>query len=144
MSKTNAFETDYNELIFQNTNVANIGDAGGLRGDIIAGNLYVALYVISPSEGSSGVECTYGSYARVSVARSGAGWTISGNNATNTSPISFPQCTSGSESAVAVAILSEVSSSTVIMYYGALDASLSISAGVTPAFIAGALDINES
>lgn len=38
MSKTNAFENALLELVFKNTNIANIGDATGLRGSSVAGS----------------------------------------------------------------------------------------------------------
>lgn len=42
MSKSNTFETELLTLLFNNTNIANIGDATGLRGSTTAGNFYVA------------------------------------------------------------------------------------------------------
>ncbi len=35
--------------MFQNTAIANIGDAGGLRGSVSAGNFYIALYTVTPA-----------------------------------------------------------------------------------------------
>lgn len=146
MSKTNAFETDWLELIFNNTAVANIGDAGGLRAAPTAGSLYIALYTESPTDSTNGTECAYGDYDRVAVTRaSGAGgWTVSGNTADNTSAIQFPQASSGSESAVAVGIHTQDYPATTLIYYGDLDSNLSISSGVQPEFSAGDLDITES
>jgi hypothetical protein len=37
-------------LIFNNTDWANIGDAGGLRGSATAGSLYLSLHTASPGE----------------------------------------------------------------------------------------------
>jgi len=144
MSKVNTFETDWLELVFNNTALANIGDSGGLRAASTAGSLYVALYTVSPTENTTGTECSYTSYDRVAVARSGAGWTVSGDTADNTSAIQFPQATGGSETAVAVGINAMDYPSDTLLYYGALDSNISISAGVQPEFQAGDLDVTES
>lgn len=64
-------------LLFKNTTWANIGDATGLVGSSTAGSLYVALHTADPSAGNQNTsEATYTSYARVAVARSGAGWSV--------------------------------------------------------------------
>ena len=42
----------------------------------------------------AGVEIT--GYARVAVARSGAGWTVSGNAVSNAAAVTFGACTAGS------------------------------------------------
>lgn len=85
MSKGNTFENDLLLLIFNNTDAALIGDATGLRGSSTAGSLYVSLHTGDPGEAGNQTtsECAYGSYARVAVARSGSGWTVSGNTVTN-------------------------------------------------------------
>ena len=142
MSKTNAFETSYSTLIFTNVNLAGIGDATGLLADAVAGNLYVALYTSDPTDAASGTECAYGSYARVAVARSGVGWTVSGNNTSNAATVQFITCTGGTEVATHVAIHASLFSGSML-YHGALDSSLNISTGVAPKFLAGELDINE-
>ena len=85
MSKSNTFENDILQLIFNNVDIADIGDAGGLQNSATAGSLYVALHTSDPGEAGNAAtnESAYTSYARVAVARSGAGWTVSGNSATN-------------------------------------------------------------
>lgn len=146
MPKTTTFAQDWLELIFQNTNLANLGDATGLRGDGTPGNLYIALFVTSPGEAGTGTECSYTDYARVSVARaSGAGgWTVTSNAIDNTSAIQFPLAGAGSsETATAVAICSQ-NSGTTYLYYGSLDSNISITPGVQPEFAAGDLDITEN
>jgi hypothetical protein len=140
-SITNAFETSLLGLIFNNTDVANIGDAAGLQNSATAGSLYVALYTTAPTDSTSGTECNYTGYARVAVARSAGGWTISGNNAANTAAVTFGLCTAGSNTALAFGILT-ASSAGDLLFWGDLSANLAISNGVTPEFAAGALDIN--
>jgi hypothetical protein len=145
MSKSNAWETALLQLVFNNDNAANIGDATGLRGSSTAGSLYVSLHTGDPGEAGNQTtnECAYTSYARVAVARSGSGWTISGNAVTNAALIQFPQCTGGSETATHFGIGTASSSTGVLLYKGALSASLAISSGIQPQFGAGDLDGSE-
>ncbi len=44
MSDSNTFENAQLLLIFNNTDITGIGDAGGLRGSASAGSLYLAAY----------------------------------------------------------------------------------------------------
>jgi hypothetical protein len=145
MSKGNTFENDLLLLIFNNTDAALIGDATGLRGSSTAGSLYVSLHTGDPGEAGNQTtnECAYTSYARVAVARSGAGWTVSGNAVTNAALVQFPQCTGGSETASHFAIGTASTSTGKILYKGALSASLAISSGIQPQFSAGEIDGTE-
>jgi hypothetical protein len=145
MSKSNAWETALLNLVFNNTDAANIGDATGLRGSSTAGSFYVSLHTGDPGEAGNQTtnECAYTSYARVAVARSGSGWTVSGNTVTNAALIQFPQCTGGSETATHFGIGTASSSTGVLLYKGALSASLAISSGIQPQFAAGDLDGTE-
>lgn len=145
MSKGNTWETELLQLVFNNTDAALIGDATGLRGSSTAGSLYVSLHTGDPGEAGNQTtnECAYTSYARVAVARSGAGWTVSGNAVTNAALVQFPQCTGGSETASHFAIGTASTSTGKILYKGALSASLAISSGIQPQFSAGEIDGTE-
>ena len=143
-SKKNSFETSVLEHIFNNTNIANIGDATGLRGSTVAGSFYVGLYTVAPSDSVAGTECNYTSYARVAVARSAGGWTISTNNCSNTAVVTFPTCTGGTNTAVAFAICKAGTKDVDdAIFWGDLTAQLAISNGITPEFAPAELDINE-
>lgn len=146
MSKSDAAETAFLSLVFLNTDWANIGDAAGLQNSATAGSLYVALHTADPGDAGTAAtsECAYGSYARQAVARSGAGWSVSGDTATNVALIQFPQCTSGSETITHVSITTAVSGTSAILWSGALSASLAVSSGIQPQFSAGSLDITEA
>lgn len=104
--------------------------------------LDVHLHTADPGEAgtSSTSECAYTSYALVQVNRNSGGWTVSGNQASNTALIQFPQCTGGSETATYVSITPRAS--TQILVSGALSSSLSISSGIQPQFAAGALVVS--
>jgi hypothetical protein len=124
-SKNNTWENSLLLLVFNNTDATGIGDAGGLRGSVTAGSLFVSLHTADPGE--AGVqntsEMTLGSYARIGVARSGAGWTVATNNASNTAVVRFPSSgsfTSGSETAKFFQIGVSSSGATAVLYTGHL------------------------
>lgn len=146
MSASNAFENDCLLLVFNNTNIANLGDATGVRGSTTAGSLFVALHTADPGEAGnqSTSEATYTGYARVGVARSGAGWTISGTaptQAANAAAVTFGACTAGSNTITFFSVGFVTSGATEILASGALTASLSVSAGITPFFAIGQLTV---
>lgn len=141
MSATNAFETALLSLVFENANAANIGDATGLRGSTTAGVFYISLHTADPGETGDQTtsEAAYTSYARVSVARSTAGWTVSGNSVSNDAAITFPACTGGSATCTHFGVGTDASGAGNLLLVGTLDASLAVSNGITPAFAIGAL-----
>jgi hypothetical protein len=145
MSKGNTFENDLLKLIFNNTDVADIGDASGLQNSATEGSLYVALHTSDPGEaGAQNTnEISYTGYGRVAVARNTGGWTVSNNEATNAGAINFGACSAGSGTATHFSVGTASSGTGKLLYSGALTASLAISAGITPSFAAGALDITE-
>lgn len=147
MSKGNTFENDLLLLIFNNTNCALVGDATGLRGSSTAGSLYVSLHTADVAEGGAQTanEATYTGYARIAVARSSAGWTVTANAVTNAATIGDAtwDCTAGSNTITHFAVGTDSSGAGKVLYKGALSASLAVSAGITPQFAAGELDITE-
>jgi hypothetical protein len=85
-------------------------------------------------------QATYTNYAGVDVAR-GAGWAAASGGATsNAATISFPQC------GVTGNTITHVSTGdgTNSWHYGALNASVAVSNGITGQFAAGALTITEA
>lgn len=78
-------------------------------------------------------------YARQAVARTSGGWDVAGLVADNAAAINFPACASGSATAAHAGLGFAVSGTGKLLYFGALTASLAISAGITPSFAAGAL-----
>ena len=144
-SKSNSFENSILLHIFNNSDVANIGDATGIRGSSTAGSLYVTLHTADPGEGGSCTtsEATYTSYARVAVARSGAGWTVSGNQASNAAVVQFAQATGGSNTITYFGICAASSGASLLLFSGALSGSLSVTTGVIPRFPIGNLAVTE-
>jgi hypothetical protein len=98
MSFSNTFENSLALLLFNNTNIANFGDATGIRGSTAAGSFYYALHTADPGEAGSAVtsEAAYTNYARVAVARSGSGFSVSGSATTPVANVDFPQSGAGS------------------------------------------------
>jgi hypothetical protein len=134
MSKGNTFENELLEHIFNNADIANIGDASGLLGSSADGNLYVSLHTSDPGEAGDQTtnECAYTSYARVAVSRAGAAWTVTANSVSPASEISFPAATGGSETATHFAVGTAASGSGKLLYSGTVTPNISISSGVTP------------
>jgi hypothetical protein len=97
-------------------------------------NLYVALHTADPtaSGNQSTNEVAYTSYARVAVARTSGGWTVSTNTVEPVAAISFPACTGGSTTATYFSIGVAASGATQFLYAGPITPSLAISTGVTP------------
>lgn len=146
MSASNAFESALLTLLFNNTTIANYGDATGIVGSGTAGSLYVALHTADPGEAGSQTtsEATYTGYARVAVARSGAGWTISGTaptQAANTAVVTFGMDVVGSETITHFSVGRDSSGAGQILASGALTASLAVSPGITPSFAIGQLTV---
>lgn len=144
MSATNVLENGLLSLLFENANYANVGDATGLRGSSTAGVFHISLHTANPNETGSQTtsEAAYTSYARVSVARASAQWTVASGTADNDNAITFPAATGGSESESHFGIGSDASGAGNLFIWGALSASLAVSSGITPSFAAGALDIS--
>ena len=146
MSMTNAAEQALLDLIFTNVDWANIGDAGGLQNSATAGSFYISLHTANPDETGDQTtnEVAYTSYARVAVARSGAGFTRTSSTVENAALVQFPQCTGGSATATHFGIGTASSAAGNLIFKGALTSSLAISNGIQPQFAAGALDVTES
>lgn len=127
-------------LIFNNVNWANVGDATGLRGSSTAGSLYVTLHTSDPSGGSQTTsEATYTGYARIPVARSGAGFTCSGEDVSNAAAVIFAVCTAGTETITHYAFGSASSGAGTLFASAPLDSSLAVYPTIQPRFDIGAM-----
>jgi hypothetical protein len=140
----NSAESDLLKLFFQNTAMANVGSAGGLQPSSSAGSLFVTLHTASP--GATGTQSTseaaYTNYARVGVARSSGGWTITGSSPTtaeNAAAVTFPQSGSGPETETSFAVGQETSGAGELYWFGALNANLVVNNLITPSFAINAL-----
>lgn len=138
MSLGDTFENDLLKLILQATAIANIADNAATSP---LTNLYISLHTADPGEAGTQQtsEATYTSYARVPVARTSGGWSVSANVGSNVATVAFPACTGGTNT-ITYAVIGTASSGTgKILVSGALSASLAVSNGITPQFTAGQL-----
>ena len=144
MSATNAFETALLNLYFLNTDHAAVGDTAGLQNSLVAGSFYVSLHTADPGEAGTQTtsETAYTNYARVAVARTGAGWTIAAGNASNTAAVAFAACGVTGAVLTHFGIGSDLTTAGNLFFKGALTSSLTVSSGITPSFAIGELDVN--
>ena len=131
MSKTNSLENSLLLLLFNATAIANVADNAASSP---LANLYVSLHTGDPGETGDQTtnECAYTSYARVAVARSGSGWTVTNNSVSPAANIDFPAATGGTETATHFGVGSASSGAGVLYYKGTVTPNISISSGVTP------------
>lgn len=136
MSKSNAYETDLLGLLFNRTAIANVADDAASSP---LTNLYLALHSSDPGEAGDQTtnEVAYTSYARVAVARSGSGFTVSGNSVVLAANQDFPACTGSTATATHFSIGSLASGAGKIFYSGTVTPNISISTGVTPRLTTG-------
>lgn len=135
MSKTNTFENDLLLLVFNNTGIALIGDATGLRGSTTAGSLYVSCHTADPGETGTQTtsEAAYTGYARVGVARSGAGWTVTGNSVSPAANIDFGECTASAGSPLThFGVGTDSTGTGKLLYKGTLTPNITMAVGVIP------------
>lgn len=126
MSKPNTFENQLLLHIFQNAAIALIGDASGLQPSATAGSLYVSLHTADPGEAGDQTsnETAYTNYARVAVARTSGGWTVSSNQVSNTAAINFAQCGATGADITHWGIGTASSSTGKLLYKGPLGSAL--------------------
>jgi hypothetical protein len=139
MSKSNTHETQYLQLMFNNTAMTLVGDAAGILSSAAAGSLYFSLHTADPGEAGDQTtsEVGYTSYARVAVARSAGGFTVSGNAVSLVANVTFPAGTGGSGTATNWGLGTSVSGTGKLLYKGAISPSIVCGAGVTPQLTAG-------
>jgi hypothetical protein len=143
MSMTNAAEAALLDLVFLNTDWANIGDIAGLQNSAAAGSFHISLHTADPGEAGSQTtnEASYTGYARVAVNRTAGGWTRSTSTISNTALVQFAQCTAGSSTVTHFGIGTDSTGAGNLVFKGSLTASLSISAGIQPQFAAAQLTV---
>lgn len=131
MAKGATFDNDLLKLIFNATAIANIADNAGTSP---LTNLYVSLHTADPtsSGNQTSSEATYTSYARVAVARTSGGWTVSSNSVSPAATISFPACTGGTNTITNFSIGTASSGTGKILYTGTVTPNISVASGVTP------------
>ena len=129
-AKGTTFDNDWLKLIFNATAIANIADDASSSPFTI---LYVSLHTASPAGTSQTTnEAAYTSYARVAVARTTGGWTVTSNSVSPVATISFPACTGGTETETHFGVGTAISGAGKLLYYGTVTPNIAVSNGVTP------------
>ncbi len=129
--KSSALAADLLGLIFNAAGITGIADNAAIAP---ATNLYVSFHTGDPGEtgNQNTSECAYSGYARVGVARSGAGWAVTANVVSPAADVVFPRATAGSEVITHFSIGTDPSGAGKILYYGTVTPNISIFPGVRP------------
>jgi len=136
MSKSNFLEDAILNLIFRAVAIANIADNAAASP---LTNLYWALHTADPGEAGtqSTSETTYGSYARVAVARTAGGMSASSGGSTSPAAnVTFAQASSPALPTVSsithFSIGVASAGATNILYSGTVTPNINVSTGVQP------------
>lgn len=135
MSKGNTFENDLLKLIFNATAIANLADNAATSP---LTSLYVSLHTGDPGEAGDQTtsECNYTSYARVAVARTTGGFTVTNNSVSPVANIDFANPTNATnlpQTATHFGIGTASSGAGKLLYKGTVTPNIVISnTGVTP------------
>lgn len=131
MSKSNTFENDWLLLIFNATAIANLADNAAASP---LTNLAVALHTADPGEAGtqSTSEAAYTGYARVSVARTSGGWTVTANSVSPVATIGFAAGTGGSGTVTHFSAGPTGGGATKIFYSGTVSPNIVTGNGITP------------
>lgn len=132
MSKGNTFENDGLKLIFNATAIANIADNAAASP---LTNLQVSLHTADPGEAGDQTtnEIAYTGYARIAVARTSGGFTVTGNSVSPAANIDFGEMTAGVGGTVThFAIGTAASAAGKILYKGTVTPNIVVANGVIP------------
>lgn len=94
----------------------------------------MSLHTADPGETGNQTtnEIAYTSYARVAVARTSGGWTVSANSVSPAANIDFPAGTGGSGTATHAAVGTASSGTGKILYKGTVTPNIVCGSGITP------------
>jgi hypothetical protein len=130
--KSDTFENDVLRLIYNATAIANIADNAAASP---LTNLFVSLHTADPGEtgNQSTSETAYTGYARISVARTSGGWTVTGSSVSPVANIDFGECTASPGAAIThAAVGTAVSGANKYLHAGALTPNITMAVGVIP------------
>jgi hypothetical protein len=147
-AKSNTWETGLMDLLFTNIDFEGVGDSGGLQGSAGVGSLYLSLHTSSPGEAGtqSTNEISYTGYAREAVARTDSDWNCGDGLARLLTAVAFTESSGGAGgTATYVGIGTSISGAGKLLYYGSIDPTITVAAGVTPEIPASpASDVRET
>lgn len=124
-------ENNILKLIYNATAWANYADNAASTPQT---NIHCALHTADP--GDSGTmatsEASYTSYARVNVARTSGGWTVTANSVSPVATISFPAATGGTNTVTHFSTGKTGGGATDILLSGTVTPNIAVSNTVTP------------
>lgn len=131
MGISDATENNLLKLIFNATAWANYADNAATTPQT---NVHCSLHTADPGDAGtmSTSEITYTSYARVNVARTSGGWTVTANSTSPVATISFPAGTGGSGTATYFATGKTGGGATDILFSGTVTPNIVTGNGITP------------
>jgi hypothetical protein len=130
MSKGNNLETDILALIFNATTIPEIAENDTTSP---SANITVALHTGDPGEAGDQTtsEIAYTGYARVNVARTAGGWTVTGNSVSPVAAITFGEMTGGAGGTVTHFSVG-TGTANELLYSGTVTPNIVVTSGVTP------------
>jgi hypothetical protein len=142
MSKSNTWENGLLQLVFNNVDFEELGDAGGLLGSVADGYLYVSLHTGDPGETGDQTtnEIAYTGYARQGVARVATpfnttcgGWTVTNDSVSPAATIIFPAMGGGAGGTVThVGIGTAATAAGKLLYSGTVTPNIPVAVPVEP------------
>jgi hypothetical protein len=134
MGKSTAASGDLLKLVFNATAWANVAQNNGTSP---ATNITVALHTADPGAGGtqSTSETTYTGYARVNVARTTGGWTVTSASTSPVAAITFGACTAGTATITHFSV--GTGTTNYLLYSGTVTPNISVANGVTPQLTTG-------
>jgi hypothetical protein len=132
MSYSTTFANDLLKLVLQATAIANLADNAASSP---LTSVYLGLHTADP--GAAGTQTTneisYTGYARVAVARTSGGWSITNNVASPVANVDFGEMTAGTGGTVTHVTVGTASSGAgKVMLRGTLTPNIAVANGVTP------------
>lgn len=130
MSKGNNTENNILKLIFNATTWADMAE-NDTTGP--SANLTVALHTADPGEAGtqSTSETAYTGYARINVARTTGGWTVTNNSVSPVAAITFGECTAAAGGPITHASIG-TGVANELLYSGAVTPNITMAVGVQP------------
>lgn len=147
MGKSTTASNDMLKLEFNNVAMAGMGDTNGPQPSATAGSFYLSLHTADPGVGGtqSTNETAYTGYARVAVARSSSGFTVSTNTVNLVANADFGACTAAPGAAITYFAIGDASSGAgKIRYSGTLTPNITMAVGVIPRITTAANLVTES
>src|SRR6266404_6201808 len=131
MSIANNTENNLMKLIFNATAWANYADNAASTPQT---NIHNALHTADPGEAGDMTtsEAAYTSYARVNVARTSGGWTVTANSVSPVAAIAFPAGTGGSGTVTNFSTGKTGGGATDILFSGTVTPNIVTGNGITP------------